>query len=79
MEHGQATYCGHTEAGSKDKERALIEELERIDSDGYQWDGLKRSRKPFQPNRFKFKNKHGELISEQDFAETAAEYFADVQ
>ena len=63
----------------QDRERALIEELERIDSDGYQWDGLKRSRKPFQPNRFKFKNKHGELISEQDFAETAAEYFADVQ
>ena len=63
----------------QDKERALIEELERIDSDGYQWDGLKKSRKPFQPNRFKFKNKHGELISEQDFAETAAEYFADVQ
>ena len=31
------------------------------------------------PNRYKFRNKRGHLISEQDFAETAAEYFADVQ
>ena len=53
--------------------------MERIDRDGYQWEGLKKSRKSFQPNRYKFRNKRGHLISEQDFAETAAEYFADVQ
>ena len=47
--------------------------------EGYQWDGLKRVRKPFQPKRYKFKNKHGDPINEKDFSETAADYFADVQ
>ena len=47
--------------------------------EGYQWDGLKRVRKPFQPKRYKFKNKHGEPINEKEFSETAADYFADVQ
>lgn len=63
----------------RDKDRALVEELERIDRDGYQWEGLKKCRSTFQPKRYKFRNKHGDLISEHDFAETAAEYFADVQ
>ena len=62
-----------------DKERALLQEFETINRDGYQWEGLKKARRSFQPRRFKFKNKVGELISEKDFAETAAEYFAEVQ
>ena len=33
----------------RDKERALLNELERIDRDGYQWEGLKKCRKYFQP------------------------------
>ncbi len=61
------------------KERALLQEFETINRDGYQWEGLKKARRSFQPRRFKFKNKNGELISEKDFAETAAECFAEVQ
>ena len=45
----------------------------------YKWDGLKKARKTFQPKRYKFKNKHGELIKEKDFPSTAAEFFAEVQ
>ena len=62
-----------------DKEKKLITELELMTQEGYQWDGLKRVRKPFQPKRYKFKNKHGDPINEKEFSETAADYFADVQ
>ena len=65
--------------GKKDKEWVLLQELEEITRDGYKWDGLKRARKTFQPKRYKFKNKHGELIKEKDFPSTAAEYFAEIQ
>ena len=62
-----------------DKEHALVQEFEIINRDGYQWEGLKKARKSFQPRRFKYKDKNGELISEKDFAETAAEYFSEIQ
>ena len=62
-----------------DKETSLLQELDAITQDGYQWEGLKKMRKPFQPKRFKYKNKNGEIINEKDFAEAAAEYFAEVQ
>ena len=57
----------------------LLHELEEITRDGYKWDGLKKARKTVQPKRYKFKNKHGELIKEKDFPSTAAEFFAKVQ
>ena len=40
---------------------------------------LRELKKPFQPKRYKFKNKHGDPINEKEFSETAADYFADVQ
>ena len=55
----------------------LLKEIE-LESAYYNMN-LKKTRRFFQPRRFKFKNKNGELISEKDFAETAAEYFAEAQ
>ena len=63
----------------QDKETAAIRQLEEADAQGYKWEGLKAARKTFQPRRTKFKNKHGQIIKESDFADEAATYLETVQ
>ena len=61
------------------RETATIRRLEEADAQGYKWEGLKAARKTFQPRRTKFKNKHGQIIKESDFADEAATYLETVQ
>ena len=63
----------------QDKESAAVRQLEEADAQGYKWEGLKAARKTFQPRRTKFKNKHGQIIKESDFADEAATYLETVQ
>ena len=58
----------------QDKETATIKQLEEADAQGYKWEGLKATRKTFQPRRTKFRNQYGQIIKESDFAAEAAAY-----
>ena len=63
----------------QDRETATIRQLEEANAQGYKWEGLKAACKTFQPRRTKFKNKHGQIIKESDFADETATHLETVQ
>ena len=63
----------------KDKRRWIQSQLEEMNEHGYKWSGIKRLKKKFVPKYTKFRDTHGEHVSEAMFPEKAAEYLATVQ
>ena len=57
-----------------EKIRAKLDSLEEIDRDGYKWDGLKRFKSKLTPTFCKFKDKQGNRIPADKYAEKAGDY-----
>ena len=68
-----------TQQVKHDKENHLLEQLEEINSSGYQWSGLKRLRSKFTPQFSKVKDRFGNYIPLDKYAEAAADYLENIQ
>ena len=79
LQEAKATEATLRKQIRKDKRRWIQSQLEEMNEHGYKWSGIKRLKKKFVPKYTKFRDTHGEHVSEAMFPEKAAEYLATVQ